>query len=154
MIQSRSRVYFADWKLLKMPPKFEKNTRYILLKKSIEWHTAAASFLPGEIIGDKTPGFDSERLLTFLPTDVGKLTDSEADLLMAVELEKRLSIYVENRYLLELGKTLKVGDEVLVYLEDEQHQAAGVIRYIGPHTTPNTHPGVWFKLELKVRSYS
>ena len=78
-------------------------------------------------------------------SEVAKLTDSEADLLMAVNsAEERFRIYRE-RNRLEAAKGLSVGDQVLVKVKTLPRDVRGVIWYIG--SLP-THSGTIFGIEL------
>ena len=78
-------------------------------------------------------------------SEVAKLTDSEADLLMAVtSAEERLRIYRE-RNRLEAAKSLTVGSKVLVKLKNFQRDFRGVIWYMG--SLP-TYTGTMFGVEL------
>ena len=78
-------------------------------------------------------------------SEVARLTDSEANLLMAVtSAEERLRIYREGNRL-EAAKSLMVGSKVSVKLKNFQRDVQGVIRYIGPIPT-NT--GTMFGVQL------
>lgn len=99
-------------------------------------------------IGEEAPQFGP--IFTCLTSDVGKLTNGEAELLIAVQsIEKRLFIYVENRHHLEFGKILKVGDDVLVK-DTDGNEVPGTVQFKGPHLTPGIRPGTWFRVKLKV----
>jgi hypothetical protein len=77
--------------------------------------------------------------------EVSKLTDSEADLLVAVtSTEERFRIYRE-RNRLGPGKLLDVGAKVFVKLTNHPEEVTGVIRYKG---ALSKHIGTMFGVEL------
>jgi len=155
----------------------ERLNKYILLDNRVGEHseklgllslsskTIPTQFLRGELlealVESEQPKDPEKIALTGLgkkssklecPTsEVAKLTDSEADLLMAVSsAEERFRIYRE-RNRLEAGKKLTVGDQVLVKVKTLPRDVRGVIWYIGPLPT---HSGTMFGVELlsKVRT--
>jgi hypothetical protein len=129
----------------------------ISLRKSVPSH----ELLRGEIfeaLPEAEQSVDPEKIaLTVISTtsqktrlecptlEVSKLTDSEADLLVAVtSTEERFRIYRDGNRL-GPGKLLDVCTEVFVKLKTLPKEVKGVIRYKG---TLSTHTGTMFGVEL------